>query len=141
MIVTLNPEGLNRLLRDPTGPVMLNMRRRGENVLRAAQALCPSYLGDLRASLRVSVVSHLGQSAVEVGSNERYALYVEEGTGPAHEPDPHAPYFPPFNKPGFTLWAADHHWDPFSLAVHIYHHGTRPTHFLRNALPRAASAA
>jgi hypothetical protein len=132
--VTLNRAGLDRLLVSPTGPVMLNMLRRGNNVLAIAKQTCPVHLGALRASLKVAVTPHGIGNMVEVGSDMKELIYVEEGTGPAHEPNPNPAYFPPWNKPDFAVWATDHGGSPYGLAIHISQHGTQPTHFMKEAL-------
>jgi hypothetical protein len=132
--VTLNRAGLERVLVSPTGPVMQNMFRRGQSVLAIAKATCPVHLGALQQSLKATVTSQGFRSIVEVGSDLPELLYVEEGTGPAHEPTPNAPYFPPWNKPEFALWADAHGMSAYQLALHISIHGTQPTHFMRNAL-------
>jgi hypothetical protein len=132
--VTLNRAGLERLLVSPTGPVMLNMLRRGQRVLTLAKATCPVHLGVLRESLKTTIAPHGIGNMVEVGSDLRELLYVEEGTGPAHEPNPNPAYFPPWNKPEFALWAGEHGLAPYQLALHISIHGTQPTHFMRDAL-------
>jgi hypothetical protein len=64
----------------------------------------------------------------------RELLYVEQGTGPAHTPDPNPAYFPPWNKPDFAVWAVDHGLSPFGLAIHISQFGTQPFPFMKNAL-------
>ena len=135
--VTLNHAGLERLLVSPTGPVMLDMLRRGRNVLEVAKQTCPVHLGNLAASLKISMFS-LPTPWVEVGSDHRELIYVEEGTGPAHEPDPHAAYFPNWRDPRFALWATDHGGSAFGLAIHISLYGTQPFPFMKNALRAAA---
>lgn len=131
---TLNREGLERLLVSPTGPVMQNLFRRGQGVLAVAKQTCPTFMGELRESLKVVIVRHGTQNAVEVGSDLKELLFVEEGTGPAHSPEPNPPYFPPWNKPEFATWAHEHLWSPYQLAQHISLFGTQPTHFMKEAL-------
>jgi hypothetical protein len=132
--VTLNRAGLDRLLVSPTGPVMLNMLRRGNNVLALAKQTCPVHLGALRESLKVAVAPHGIGNMVEVGSDLKELLYIEEGTGPAHEPNPNPAYFPPWNKPEFVVWADQHGMSGYQLALHISIHGTQPQPFMKAAL-------
>lgn len=79
--VNLSNAALLRLLRSPNGPVADIIRRRGERVLNKAVETCPADTGELRNSLRLVMrVSAQGPYA-QVGSNEKYAIFVHEGTG------------------------------------------------------------
>ena len=133
--VTLNRLGLDRLYISPIGPVMQHLYRKGQSVLALAKQTCPIHLGELQQSLKVAITHHGIGNMVEVGSDLKELLYVEEGTGPAHQPDPRSPYFPPWNKPEFALWATDHAGgSPFALARHISMFGTQPQPFMKAAL-------
>jgi hypothetical protein len=148
-----NPAAIAAFMTDPAGPVQRDMLRRGEAVLALARSLLAqsNYTEALDASLRVAPVPGGG---VAIGSDlrtsdgrENACVVLHNGTGPAHItgdggmgslPDPRASYFPPYSKPEFAAWAADHGWrSSRDLARFIYAHGTNAIPFLREALVAA----
>lgn len=87
--VVLDPIGLFKLLRSPTGAVGRDALRRGRRVQAHAQRLAPVRTGHLRASINVRMRPGLRGLVVEVGTGVSYAMYQHEGTGiygPAHRP-------------------------------------------------------
>ena len=69
------------MLSGENGPVFLDMRRRGNAVVRQAKRLCPADTGALRDSIKLEMGKQNGLPVAVVGSNEHYAIYVHEGTG------------------------------------------------------------
>lgn len=150
---TPNPAAIAAFMADPAGPVQRGMLRRGEAVLALARSLLAqsNYTGALDASLGVLPVPGGG---VAVGSElrtsdgrESAVRVLHDGTGPAHITgdggmgsisDPRASYFPPYSKPEFAAWAADHGWrSARDLARFIYTNGTNAVPFLREAMVAA----
>jgi phage gpG-like protein len=72
---------LRNLFAGANGPVFLEMRRRGNAVMREAKRLCPADTGTLQRSITLEMESVNGLPAAVVGSNLAYAIYVHEGTG------------------------------------------------------------
>lgn len=109
-----------------TGPVVLDgIRRATALVLRDAKKNAPVDTGQLKASLTADVrVSGLGGRRVEgvVGSNKKYAPYVEMGT---------RPHWPPISA--LETWARRHGMSAFVVARSIAAKGTKPVRFLQNA--------
>lgn len=84
--------------------------------------LCPADIGTLRQSITRKVSSN----KATVGTNERYAPYVEFGT---------SPHFPPLNA--IREWAGrvlGNEDAAFAIAKKIARHGTKPQSFLRKAV-------
>ena len=136
--VVINKPVRDFLLMDPSGPVQLDMLRRANNVLFSAQTLCPQFESTLIDSLHIAPTSLNNMPGFKVGSDLSYAIYVDQGTGPAAG---HGDYqnMPPVDKPEFAAWAADKGVDPFVLARHIFFNGTEPTYFLTRSLEAATN--
>lgn len=81
LVVKLDRQALEHMLRGPNGAVMQDLWIRGNRVLNRARQLVPVDEGTLRASLAVEPVTIGGAPAVRIGSPLEYAIYVHEGTG------------------------------------------------------------
>lgn len=90
--VIYSASALQALLLSPTGPVAVDMMRRGKNVKNRAQSLCPVDTGRLKASIthelfrgrptgERTLFGSVSAPIVRVGTNVPYATYVHEGTG------------------------------------------------------------
>lgn len=87
VVVRIDEAALNRFLNEKSGPLARHLLVRGRRVETIAKGLCGVQSGRLRASIRTELVfgapgglSGVGP-IVFVGSNLKYALYHEEGTG------------------------------------------------------------
>lgn len=91
-----------------------------------ARRNCPVDTGRLRSSIAMRIFED--GLAATVGSDLKYALWIEYGTGPAAG---RPRYFPP---PGALLeWMKRHGIDPgaeYAIARKIYENGTKPRPFL-----------
>lgn len=99
------------LVRDPRGPVGVDLTRRAGRVRNAARIYSPVRYGRLRASITYTDPIPAAQGlVVQVGTNVKYSLAVHEGSG--------SPYA------------------PFSWRIaHARGHVIPPRRFLTNALP------
>lgn len=79
--VVIDVSALRDMFSGSNGAVVLDLRRRGNAVLREAKRLCPADTGTLRKSLTLEIGSDGGLPYAAVGSNLEYAIYVHEGTG------------------------------------------------------------
>lgn len=79
--VVIDVSALRDMLSGENGPVFLDMRRRGNAVMREAKRLCPADTGTLRKSITLEMGKQDGLPVAVVGSNLFYAIYVHEGTG------------------------------------------------------------
>lgn len=84
MAVVVHVSALNRFLRPSGGtgsPMGARLAATGVRVQTRAKRLCPVDTGRLRASIQTSAPFRRGDRlVVAVGSNVKYARYVEEGT-------------------------------------------------------------
>ena len=79
--VVIDVSALRDMFSAENGPVALDIRRRGNAVMRAAKRLCPADTGTLRKSITLEMVKQDGLPVAVVGSNLTYAIFVHEGTG------------------------------------------------------------
>ena len=81
MTIVRNDFFIDRLLRDPKGPVGKTAKQLGLQVSNTAKSLCPVDTGRLRSSIQASspFPSETGVT-VRVGSRVKYARYVHDGT-------------------------------------------------------------
>lgn len=127
---TLEIQGLKELqdkaeqiIRDLRGDEFLQGMRDVTLMLqRSAKINTPVDTGRLRASITPEV--EMAGDTVEgiVGTNVKYAPYVEFGT---------APHFPPLAA--LEVWARRHGMTAFQVAIAIARHGTRAHHFFQRA--------
>lgn len=84
--LVIRGHSLVALLQDPNSPVAADLNRRGQRVLREAQARCPVDTGKLRRSIYMieAVRGPDGELSVIIGAGSEvpYATYVHEGRGP-----------------------------------------------------------
>jgi HK97 gp10 family phage protein len=81
MSVRINQGAVRTLFRDPRGPCGEYMNRVGLRVETRAKRLCPVDKGRLRASITSTNPFLRGVFlVVRIGSNVRYARYVNNGT-------------------------------------------------------------
>jgi hypothetical protein len=140
--VVMDGKALAILLRSTSGPVMRHMIREGEAVKQQAKRLVgvskPDGLegypnrkprGRAHGALRASIVKRVRVGVrgpyVEVGSDDKIALWHHEGTRPHKIPlSPKPPgKWLLFKKSGVVVWAKQ-----------VRHPGTKPNRFLTNAL-------
>lgn len=79
--IIYNDRELRSLLTSPTGPVVRDIMRRGQNVENRAKRLCPVDSGRLRASITHELRRERDLPVVRIGTNVKYAGFVHEGTG------------------------------------------------------------
>lgn len=110
-MVKRNMAARRALLRDPNGPVGIDLKLRALRVVNAAKVLCPVDRGRLRASIdRTDPMPTANGLRIEVGTNVVYSMAVHEGSG--------------------SIWA------PRSWRVaHARGQVIPPRRFLTNALP------
>lgn len=82
MPVKVNVFYVNKLLRDPKGPVGKDLRRSGTRIRNSAKRYCPVDTGRLRSSIQMSPPRMLefNTLVVRVGTKVKYARFVELGT-------------------------------------------------------------
>lgn len=78
--VRINAPAIRRLLRDPTGQVSRDIRRRAARVAADQRINVPVRTGHLRSSISVSTHQTSSGLAADVGPHTEYSLYVELGT-------------------------------------------------------------
>jgi hypothetical protein len=75
------------LVRDPRGPVGVDLTRRALRVRNAARVLCPVDMGRLRSSLTYTDPIRSAEGlVVQVGTNVVYSLPVHEGARSKYAP-------------------------------------------------------
>lgn len=79
--ITFYPEALAQLLASENGPVAKDLLRRVLRVERSAKQACPVDTGRLRASITHRLEQDSQGLYGLVGTNVKYALPVEFGTG------------------------------------------------------------
>lgn len=79
--VVIDVSALRELFGAENGPVALDIRLRGNAVMRQAKRLCPADTGALRDSIMLEMRKEDGLPVAVIGSNVEYAIYVHEGTG------------------------------------------------------------
>jgi hypothetical protein len=77
----LDQSQIRALLSGPSGPVVQDLRRRGNAVVREAKRICPKDTATLSRSITMEMAAQGGVPVVYVGSSLEYAIYVHEGTG------------------------------------------------------------
>lgn len=133
----VNREELRHRLFAPSGPVEMNLYRRGIRVQTRARQILRSAgridTGRLVNSVTVEIDRRAGLPIIRVGTNVEYARYIHDGTGiygPKGTPiTPKRSQFLVFTPKGSTDVV-------FARQVR----GIRPTPFLRDALPAAFGA-
>jgi len=75
----LNRAEMNRMLEGRSGPVTLYVANYGREVQGAAKRLVPVVSGRLKSSIRSRLVRTGRGWGVEVGSEEPYASWIEDG--------------------------------------------------------------
>lgn len=114
---------VEQVVRDLHGAPMLNaMRDATLLVQRDARKLAPVDTGRLRASITPQVRTRGNNLEGVVGSNVKYAPYMELGT---------RPHFPPLAA--LEVWAARHHTTAYAVCRAIARRGTKARRFLQNA--------
>ena len=105
-----------------SGPMVQTMRNATMLLQRDAKILAPVDTGRLRASITPSVT--VGPEAIQgvVGSNVKYAPYVELGT---------RPHWPPIAA--LETWAKSHGTSAFLVARAIARRGTKARRYLQGA--------
>lgn len=78
--VVLDTVALDRLLRSPEGVVGVFLAKKAVQVEREAKHLCPVDTGRLRASITHGLDRDEQGLVAYVGSNVKYAVFVELGT-------------------------------------------------------------
>jgi hypothetical protein len=78
--LVLNQAALKELMAGPSGPVYQAVNRRTNTVLRDARSRCPVDQGTLKNSLAMEIRQQGANVVGRVGTNQKYALYVHEGT-------------------------------------------------------------
>lgn len=137
--VRLDNYAIAQLALSPSGPVILDMKRRANRVKNKARRLCPVDQGTLRASIADEILVERNAIIARVGSNLDYALYVHEGTGEAVGKGPIVPKskkalrWPIKNNSG----SGRRRYQGGATAGYVFSkrsRGIKPTPFLRDAL-------
>jgi hypothetical protein len=127
--IVFNEAAVQRMLRDPLGPVGRDLTRRAINVESAAKLNASGRpgpnvdTGRLRSSITHELVQGPTGLVARIGTNVEYARYVEEGT-PPHE-------IRPVNKRALFWPGAEH-----PVAV-VHHPGSHARPYLEPALEAA----
>ena len=90
-MVRRNTAAIHDLLRSPSGPVGVDLKRRGIRVANRAKAILTATGGVDRGGLRASIevtdpVIVAGGQRIQVGSNLKYSLAVHEGGNSKYAP-------------------------------------------------------
>lgn len=120
--VVLYQPAIDRLLKQNSGPVGVDLRKRAKKVLVAAKAQVGVRTGKLKASIKMNHGRDLLGQYVQVGSSLKYALAHHEGTKP-HVITPKRAEFLRFSSRGRVI---------YSRAV--LHPGTKPNRYLTDNL-------
>lgn len=121
--VSVDDSAIKAMANDSAGPIQQDLRGRANRVLDRARALCPVESGRLKGSLHLQQTpGRDGVTQYQVGSTVDYALMVHEGTRP-HLIHPRLRRTLRFTEGGRTIYATV-----------VHHPGTRPHHFLTDAL-------
>jgi len=114
---------IERKLKEMTGgPMVQTMRNATMMITRSAKIYAPVDTGRLRASITQSVESTEDVVKGVVGSNVKYAPYVETGT---------RPHWPPVSA--LETWARSHGTSAFLVARAIAQRGTKAHKYLQRA--------
>lgn len=114
---------VERKLKELTGgPMVQAMRQSTLLVSRSAKINAPVDTGRLRASITPSVTATADSVKGIVGSNVKYAPYVELGT---------RPHWPPIAA--LETWARSHGTSAFLVARAIARRGTKAVKYLERA--------
>lgn len=81
VMVKLDSQAIQRQLTGPSGAIAQDLMRRGQRVQNAARRLCPVDEGRLRASISTEIRGSGQRLEVRIGTNLKYGIYVEKGTG------------------------------------------------------------
>jgi len=140
--VVMDPKGLADLLRGPNGPVYRRLIQDGELVKQRAKQECPvftspdpytmSHRDRAPGTLKNSIVKRVvvdtdGGPAVLVGSEDKVALWVHEGTVPhpiVARKAPRLVFYWPKGPRGAGVYSF----------LRVNHPGTQPNRFLIRAL-------
>jgi hypothetical protein len=79
--IKLDSKAIKTQLSGPNGAVARDTLRRATRVQNSAKRLCPVDEGRLRASIAVELIGDGRTLEARVGTNLKYGLYVEHGTG------------------------------------------------------------
>lgn len=127
--IVLNDITIQRLLRNPLGPVGRDLTRRAINVESAAKLNASGRpgpnvdTGRLRSSITHEIVQGPTGLVARIGSNVEYARFVEEGSPPRR--------IEPRNKQALFWPGAAH------PVAYVDHPGTKPYRYLLPALEAA----
>ncbi len=117
-------KGIEKVDKALSGPEMLSVMRRATLVVTGdAKRLTPVDTGRLRASITPSVAQMGDMVEGVVGSNVKYAPWVELGT---------KPHWPPIAA--LEVWARRHGTEAFLVARAIAKRGTKAHKFLEQAM-------
>ena len=120
----------DQMVRDLHGAPMLNaMRDSTMQVMRLARKNTPVDTGKLQASILPEIRATQNEVMGVVGSNVKYAPYVELDT---------RPHWPPIAA--LEVWAARHGRSAFYVARLISIKGTKGKHMLENAFKDSEGA-
>ncbi len=82
--VSTDKDAIYKLMNNPRGPVIRDLRRRADNVVRYAKQIVPVDTGALKKSIHRTVLEDGHGTYIEIGSSLEYAIYVELGTRRMH---------------------------------------------------------
>lgn len=124
------------------GPVQERLRQIAEEIRHQAQIEAPVATGDLAHSGRVSRATTapsgpgIRGEGVKIEFSSPHALFVHQGTGPAHIPSGRSRYFPALRTGpgGLVHWAQGKGLPPGAVAKGIFLHGTPANPFLLRAI-------
>lgn len=108
-------------------PMVQTVRNATLLIQRSSRINAPVDTGRLRASITPSVVSGVNEIQGIVGSNVKYAPYMELGT---------RPHWPPIAA--LETWARSHGTSAFLVARAIARHGTKARRYLQRAFEENA---
>lgn len=84
-LYNIDRNALRQFVQSPSGPVALDLLRRGRNVETLAKRLCPVRKTGGGGQLRASITHYLATDALGliclIGSSLAYAVFVHEGSG------------------------------------------------------------
>lgn len=155
VIVKLNKVNLERVLSEP-GAAQTWLQNMAREIQQRARQVASEFADTGAVANSIDVVQinsyqekPLVQSIVRprgwrTVATARNSVFVEEGTGQQHYPDPRAPYWPAAspelldwaqrNVPELIRYRRNGSPDLYLLQRHIHEHGTASRQFMRRAL-------
>lgn len=129
--IQVNVAALNRYMNRVVQPYLM---RKAQEIANEARAKAPNATGELQNSI---TVERGDKASATVKVNAPHAGFVHQGTGPQHQPNPRAKYYPKIRGGrSLILWAMTKGLDPYKVAHGISQKGTPANPFLEESIAK-----